>query len=227
MRTLLLLTLLATPAAAQAPIDFSKVQATRDSFVVLVQGTGRGYEIMSVERAEDGITVRDETNLMPVMKQDTEVRLAPDGSLRTVRQTGTVQGKEMKIDVRYLNGRATGTATTPNQAGTVETKAVSADVPAGVLDDNVVVPLLVGAPWGPGATFSLPVFASGQNRLQTVTLKVVGTEKVSVPLGTFDAYKVEMTGTAAPVTLYVKVEAPHRVVRIVPVGAPLEFVAAR
>jgi hypothetical protein len=223
----LLLPLLVAPVAAQGPIDFSKIQPTRDSFVVLVQGTPRGFEVISVERSADGIRVLDETNLMPVMRQETTVRLTTTGELRSVKQSGLAQGKPMSIDVRYLNGRATGTASTPSQSGEIENRVISAEVPADGVDDNIVLPLLAGATWGPDTKFSLPVFASGQNKLHTVTLTVVASERVTVPLGTFDAYKVEMTGLTTPVTLHVSATAPHRVLKVAPVGAPLEFVAAK
>lgn len=219
--------LVATPAAAQGPIDFAKVQSTRDSFVVLVQGTPRGYEVTSVERTADGILVRDETNLMPLMRQTTDVRIGPAGEMRSVKQTGEAQGKPMGIDVRYLGGRATGDASTPARDGTIEKKVIGADVPPGTIDDNVVLPLLVGLPWAPGASFSLPVFASGQNALRTVQLTVVGTESLTVPAGSFETYKVELTGLPAPLTLHVNAVAPHRVLKVVPQGSPLEFVAGK
>ena len=221
------LVVVATPAAAQGPIDFSKVQATRDSFVVLVQGTPRGFEVTAVERSADGIVVRDETDLMPLLKQDTEVRLGPGGEMRSVKQRGSMQGQPMTIDVRYLGGRATGDASVPGASGAIERKVVGADVPPGTIDDNVVLPLLVGLPWAPGAAFTLPVFASGQNELRTVRLTVVGTESLTVPAGGFEVYKVELTGLPSPLTLYVNAVAPHRVLKVVPQGSPLEFVAGK
>ena len=49
---LLALLLLATPAAAQGPIDFSRLRPATDSFVVLVQGQPVGYELITLEKVE-------------------------------------------------------------------------------------------------------------------------------------------------------------------------------
>jgi hypothetical protein len=48
-----------------------------------------------------------------------------------------------------------------------------------------------------------------------------------VPAGTFDVYRVLVTGLANPMTLYVNTGLPHRVIKAAPEGVPLEFVAAR
>jgi hypothetical protein len=186
-----------------------------------------GFETITLDKSGDGFLVVDETNLQPRMQQRTEVAIAANGAMTTVTQRGSVMGNEMKIDVSYANGRATGTSVAPDRDGTIKTTAIAADVPAHVVDDNVLLPLLPGLSWRPGASFTVPVFASGQNTVHEVKLDVVGTERVVVPAGTFDVYRVLVTGLANPMTLYVNTGLPHRVIKAAPEGVPLEFVAAR
>jgi hypothetical protein len=50
---------------------------------------------------------------------------------------------------------------------------------------------------------------------------VAGVEDVTVPAGTFSAYRVEITGGQQPVTLFVSQETPRRVVKIQPTGQPI------
>jgi hypothetical protein len=223
----LALALLATPAAAQSPIDFSRLRPAKDSFVVMLQGKSIGYEVITLEKTDAGFLVTDHTNLMPRMQQTTEIAIAADGAMTSVKQRGEVMGREMKIDVAYGAGKATGSATTPGAGGAMETKAVAADVPAWVVDDNVLLPLLPGVAWRPQLAVKVPVFASGRSELVDVTLRVVGTERVQVPAGTFDAYKVMVEGMKSPMTLYIHTGLPHRVLKAAPQGAPIEFVAAR
>lgn len=226
LRLALALTLVATPAAAQSPIDFTRLRPASDSFVVMLQGKPIGYEVTTLEKTDAGFLVTDHTNLMPRMRQVTEVVIGADGAMTSVKQRGEMMGQEMKIDVAYGAGKATGSATTPG-AGGMETKAVAADVPAGMVDDNVLLPLLPGVSWRPGLAVTVPVFASGKNELLNVTLRVVGTERVQVPAGTFDAYKVMVEGMQSPMTLYIHTGLPHRVLKAAPQGAPIEFVAGR
>ena len=79
---------------------------------------------------------------------------------------------------------------------------------AGTIDDNAITTVIPSLAWSRNATFSLPVFASGEGVARTVTLKVTGTQSVTVPAGTFDTYLVEMTGAPLPVNLYVTTAAP-------------------
>jgi hypothetical protein len=226
MRYALALTLVATPAVAQSPIDFSRLRPANDSFVVMLQGKPIGYEVITLEKTDAGFLVVDHTNLMPRMQQVTEVAIGADGAMTSVKQRGEMMGKEMKIDVTYGAGKATGSATTPG-AGGMETKDVAADVPAGVVDDNVLLPLLPGVAWQPGLVVKVPVFASGRSEVLDVTLRVVGTERVEVPAGTFDAYKVMVEGMKSPMVLYIHTGLPHRVLKAAPQGAPIEFVAGK
>jgi hypothetical protein len=223
----LLFALAATPAAAQGPIDFSRLRPATDSFVVLVQGRPVGYELITLEKVEGGFRITDDTNLMPRMQQRSEVAIDANGAMTSVKQRGAIMGKEMSIDVAYAGGKAKGSATVPGPDGAMTTKDVAADVPANAIDDNVLLPLLPGVAWRPGLAVTVPVFASGRNTLHQVTLTVIGTERLQVPAGMFDVYKVTVDGLTQGMTLYVNTGLPHRVLKAVPVGVPMEFVAAR
>ena len=226
-RLVLALSLLATPVAAQDAIDFSRLRPATDSFVVMVQGRPVGYELITLEKVAGGFLVTDDTNLLPRMQQRTEVAISATGAMTSVRQRGTIMGKEVAIDVAYADGKAKGSATVPGPDGTMTPKDVAADVPANAVDDNVLLPLLPGVAWRPGLVVTVPVFASGRNAMHQVTLTVVGTERLQVPAGMFDAYKVTVDGLVQGMTLYVNTGLPHRVLKAAPVGVPMEFVAAR
>jgi hypothetical protein len=227
IRLALALALIAAPAAAQSPIDVTRLRPANDSFVVMLQGKPIGYEVITLEKTDAGFLVTDHTNLMPRMQQTTEVAIGADGAMTSVKQRGELMGLAMTMDIAYGAGKATGSATTPGNGGAMETKKVAADVPAGVVDDNVLLPLLPGVAWRPGLAVKVPVFASGRNELVEVTLRVVGTERLQVPAGMFDAYKVMVEGMKSPMTLYINAGLPHRVLKAAPQGAPIEFVAGR
>jgi len=142
-----------------------------------------------------------------------------------VSQRGQMQGRETSIEVTVSGGRATGKATTPAPpAGDLTTTDIDLTLPPGALDDNVLTAVAGAFRWAPGATWTVPVFASGQGEMRQVTVTVTGTESVTVPAGTFEAYRVELTGGSSPVTIFVTTAAPHHVVKIAPAGQPVEFV---
>lgn len=98
---------------------------------------------------------------------------------------------------------------------------------AGAIDDNLLTAFLPALEWSPTASITLPVFLSGKGYAQPVTLAVRGTEQLTVPAGTFDVYRVELSGGQASVAMFVTTDATHRLVKIAPRGAPLEFVLAK
>jgi hypothetical protein len=129
---------------------------------------------------------------------------------------------EMKIDVAYGGGRATGSATTPGPQG-MKSITVDAALPPGAVDDNALMALLPTLELTEGATVRVPVFASGKGTAATMTLTIGAREPVTVPAGTFDAYPVAMTGGDAPVTFYVSTGTESRVVKMTMPGSPISF----
>jgi hypothetical protein len=212
--------------AAQSPINFSALVPRTDSFVVKVQGNPLGFQRTTVERTELGFRMIDDVQIGPIMTQHTEVELAPDGSMRSTRQTGQVRGQNTTIDIAYHDGRAKGSATTPSMAGLVTTAIDTAMTP-GAIDDNLLMAVLPALEWSPTASITLPVFLSGKGYVQSLTLAVKGTETLTVPAGTFAVYRIELSGGQAPVAMFVTTDPTHRLVKIAPRGAPLEFVLAK
>ncbi|MHB1223735.1 MAG: DUF3108 domain-containing protein, partial [Gemmatimonadaceae bacterium] len=218
--------LTATPAGVA--LDPRALVAGVDSFTVLLQGRPFGYQRTEVQRTDSGYTATETSRIGTIISQTTTITLDPALAMRRVVQSGKAQGQETSIDVSYAAGRARGSAATPTPpTGAVVTVAVDAEVPAGVIDDNALTLLLPAMPWTASSRFAVPVFASGQGKLQTYTLSVAGSESVTVPAGTFQAYRVEVTGGAQPMTLYIAQDAPHRLLKTTIAGAPIEVVRVR
>lgn len=215
-----------TAPVAGATIDPAKIRAQSDSFAIMVQGNPMGWQKTTVERTATGFRITEQTQIATFVQQSTEVTLGARGELVSVKQTGTVQGQDTKVDVAIVSGRARGTSVTPGSAG-MKTTSVDVEVPAGVLDDNALQAIMPALDWRTGARWTFNVLSSGDGTVKPITLAVAGTEKVRVPAGEFDAYRVDMSGGQAPVTFFVTVAAPHRVVKIAPVGQPIEVQLVR
>jgi hypothetical protein len=154
--------------------------------------------------------------------------LLTDATLGARKATteGSMQGMPLKTDVTFANGRATGTATDVTPQGP-KAVAVDAAVPAGAIEQSALAAALPLLPWKAGAKHTLNVFTPSKNAVQPWTFTVVGTESVTVPAGTFNAYRVELSGGEAPLIFFVTADAPTRLVKYAFSGQPVEFVLVK
>jgi hypothetical protein len=71
-----------------------------------------------------------------------------------------------------------------------------------------------------GASFSATVFDASEGSLKPYTIRVDGMETITVPAGSFEVFKVVVTGGPFPTAMYVTQAVPRRIVRIEIVGQP-------
>jgi predicted Zn-dependent peptidase len=211
-----------TPKGAALELDRTQLVTRSDSFRILFQGNPMGSQVNRLHVSADSTYYVENTNIGGFVLQDTRVDFAPsDWSVRGVDQTGSFQGQKVETHLTYQDGRVKGSAQTPQQTGTPKTTAVDTTVVPGTIDDNALSVLLPALALEAGKTLTVNAFSSGQAAAQVITVKVGAPESVTVPAGTFDAFKVDLTGGQAPVTMWITAAAPRRIVKIAPGGAPL------
>lgn len=218
------LLLAAVPASAQPalPVDLGTRSAGADSFAIRLQGREVGHQLATFAAAGQGWRFTETTVMTGQLEQTTTVELGGDGAMRTVVQRGTGRGQPMATDLTYEGDRVRGRSSNPARDGTVKAFDIDSAVGA-VVDDNALQALVPALPLAEGASWSVPIFSSGQNRLVPMTLAVTARETVEVPAGRFDTWRVEASGGQAPLAFSVTAAAPHRLVRIQMIGAPFEF----
>ena len=212
------------PTGGPVAFDKSQLVARSDSSQALVQGNAVGARTTQSLVAQDSIVFTEVTTI-PVagFTQRSVVVLNGDLSMRRTDQTGSVQGQQTTTHLEYAGGRVKGTAQQPQRTGSPSTTPVDTTVPAGTIDDNALRLLLPALPLEPGKMFNLNVFSSGEGITKVVTVKVAGVEQVAVPAGTFQAFRLELSGLQLPVVMHVSQEAPRKLLRTAPTGAPLVF----
>jgi zinc protease len=215
--------LAAGSAAMQAPsqLDPSRVAATRDRYSVVMQGNALGSMVRDLRRDGSSWVLTDTSSIAGV-SQVTVVRLGGDLSLQSVSQRGSIQGRDTRIDVTVSNGTATGTAVSPLTQ--FEERAVNATISAATVDDNSFPSLLGALPLAEGATFDVPVFSSGSGAVTTQKVTVEAAEEITVPAGTFRTWRISISGGQAPTNIWISLDSPYRMVKMAPVGAPIEIV---
>lgn len=217
---------LSVTAQTPAGFDAAKLAPRRDSFVVVAPGRPIGFMREVLESTADGFRLISDTEIIGSMAQKTDLSFSREGEMRMVSQRGMARGKEMRIDVIYAEGRAKGSAKTPQQAG-MQTIAVDAIVPKGAIDDNALQLFLPTLDLKKDAEYEVTLFASGKGTTLLMKAKVVGKESITVSAGTFDAWDVEVSRGPMPVHMYVSTTAPHRVVRVALSGSPVEFLLVK
>lgn len=203
---------LAAQSTLQQQLDVARLEARRDSFVVMLRGAPRGWQVLSAAPDSGGWMVGDAISIEGMVSQASRVRL--DGTLheRSLRQEGTMAGKPMRIALDRKGARVTGTALTPSHpAGELAIDVAHTD---GLFDDNAITPLLGAVRWREGLVLGVPVLASGKGTISNATLTVQGRETVTVPAGQFDAWRVEFSLDGGRMVAWVSAAAPYRVVRM-------------
>ncbi|OLC09243.1 MAG: hypothetical protein AUH41_05680 [Gemmatimonadetes bacterium 13_1_40CM_66_11] len=208
------------PKGGPVAFDRSQIVARSDSFQALVQGNVLGGQTAKVDVMGDSIVYTEATTIGQ-FQQQSRVVLNGDLSMRHTDQTGTVQGQHTEIHLTYAGGRVKGTSMAPQPGGTPKSITVDTTIAAGTVDDNALGLLLSALPLEAGKTLNLNVFSTGEGTTKVVSVKVAALENVAVPAGTFPAYRLELSGMQLPVVMHVTQQAPRRLVRIAPTGAPL------
>ncbi|HEV8150218.1 MAG TPA: insulinase family protein [Gemmatimonadales bacterium] len=213
------------PKAAALELDLGALVPRRDSFAISYGGNPIGWQRAVLEQTGDGFRYTEDTQLAGVVNQTTVLELDTTGGMRSLKQSGKVQGQDVAIDVSYAGGRAKGSAKTPDpKTGKIKAVTIDTALTPGTIDDNAIQALLPALKWSAGAKWTINVLSAGQGEIKPWTLAVTGSETVSGRGVTVAAYRAELNGGEAPLVLWVSTAAPHRLVKIAVAGQPFEFV---
>ncbi|MDB4949629.1 MAG: hypothetical protein JWM27_2278 [Gemmatimonadetes bacterium] len=146
-----------------------------------------------------------------------EWRFTNDFAPLTVRQAAPAAG--LDVQLIYSPGHVRGPARLPAQMG--GDKTIDAAIPAGTIASGMETLVVMTADLAQGRRITLPSFSATTNAVANVTAEVVGSESVTVPAGTFDTWKVQVTGGETPYTLWVRKDAPHVAVKQALAGQPV------
>jgi dipeptidyl aminopeptidase/acylaminoacyl peptidase len=159
---------------------------------------------------ENGSWVVNETSAMPMGTMSDEATI--DKGTLLLRKRVIHQGPAV-VDVSFADNKATGKITVNGQE-----RPITADLGGALFADGPGASDVVAAlPLAEGYSTTFRNFNLMSQQVKLRQLKVTGSEKVTVPAGTFDAWKVEITpadgGTGESTTLWVD-KGSRRVVKV-------------
>jgi zinc protease len=194
---------------------------------VMVQGNPLGQAAQRLERATEAgrqvLRISSTLSIASFVQQNDTITIdaATLAPIR-IRQSGMTGGQPASISLDYDGTHVTGHAHVPTREG-VHDAAVDTTLAEGTLDDDEVGALLSALPLASGGRWVVNAFSGGEGVVRTLTMRVAGEDSVTVPAGTFQCWKVELTGGQTPLTFYVGKAAPYALVKYELVGQPVSF----
>jgi hypothetical protein len=137
-----------------------------------------------------------------VLEQEVEASLPELGFL----QGTTVAGGAGRSVLRLEGDRLVGTRPDGGRVDLV--------VPQGTVVSDLLEPVLWASTLEVGANHRVPVTTPDGGRVRWAAVRVSGPEAITVPAGTFETLRVDVTGPEL-LTLWLRPDPPHRTVRLV------------
>src|SRR5580765_7134512 len=149
-------------------------------------GQEMAMDMSTTIKEENGKWIATGT-MQSAMGEASDVSTIEKGTLVVSKRT--IKQGPATIDVSFAGNKATGTM---NMNG--EDKPISADLGGPIFADAAASEMTIGAlPLADGYTTTFRNFDVRKQKEKLLQLKVVGAESVTVPAGTFDTYKVELS----------------------------------
>lgn len=151
-----------------------------------VAGQEMAMDMSTTIKEENGKWIATGT-MQSAMGDASDVSTIEKGTLVVSKRT--IKQGPATIDVAFAGNKATGTM---NMNG--QDKPISADLGGPIFADAAASEMTIGAlPLADGYTTTFRNFDVRKQKEKLLQLKVVGAESVTVPAGTFDTYKVELS----------------------------------
>jgi dipeptidyl aminopeptidase/acylaminoacyl peptidase len=199
------------PSTVGAPKPAVDLKAGSSSYDARIETGGQTISLSVVTQTKeaDGSWVVTETTKTP-MGEGVDTITVEKGTLH-VRKRSIKQGP-VAIELTFEGGKAGGTMTMGDQS-----KPISVDLGGPLFADGPAAPLALAAlPLADGYTTTFRNFDVQKQKVALKQVKVISTEEVTVPAGTFKAFKLEITsaeGDPGSTTLWVATDS-RQVVKV-------------
>jgi len=198
--------------STNAPKPAAELTAGTATYKARIEAGGQTIpmDLTRTVKEVNGAWVVNETSQLPMGTIQDEATI--DKGTLLLRKRVIHQGPAV-IDVSFADNRATGKMTVNGQE-----RPITADLGGALFADGAGANDVIAAlPLAEGYNTTFRNFDLMSQKVKLRQLKVTGSEKVTVPAGTFDAWKVEITpadgGTGESTTLWVD-KASRRVVKM-------------
>lgn len=205
------------PRGRSEPLDASALRPVTLEYRV----TWEGRTVGTVRRRlEEGgrpgtMVYRGEADMGPQTAAQSVTFTVPDFEAVAARARAESMGGSLTMEVEVREGRIVGSV-----GGSGGSRELDQPLPSGAVLGDMVELVVWIADLEPGRELTVPDVRPETGAVENIPYRVEGTEEVTVPAGTFRAYRVEIGGSQAE-TVWARVEAPHVLLRIEPSDQPV------
>ncbi len=201
--------------------DASRLQEGIRRYDLYFQGNPMGSAEYRLEEA-DGIWTSSSVLTSPAGSQESLVRFSAEDFAPLGLEQELSQGPaDIRANVRVEAGRLMGDVQLPEQLG--GPREYDQELAPGVLLPGMEELVLSVADLEDGARFSIPYIDLTRGEQVTLEARVTGRESIQVSAGSFETWVVELSGGDTPLTLYLRVDAPHVMIRQEFQGQPVRL----
>jgi hypothetical protein len=214
-KSILLLAALLLPLTARAQFQPGRLPASsRDSFDIVYQGQPIGSFIMAHARTGDNVTLVTTASIAPMQMVALDTVVFNATTLAPVLFMSSQSQGPMSIGgrVAVTNGKAVGTMQSMSRTGP-QTTAIDAAVPTGIAAEGADAILIPTLDFSEALTVNFQTFDGKSGKPKSYVFKVLGKESVTVPAGTFEAWKTELTSDEV-VQIWVTTAEPRKIVML-------------
>ena len=208
-----------SPLAGIVPWDAARLEEGVRRYELRFDGNPVGSATYRLERQGDAWVAT--TTVSPTMGGGQETVLvfdATDFTPRSLRQNQSAAGLELEVELEVVGGRIVGQANLPAQLG----GARDVDHPLnGLLFPGMDEFAMAASELAEGVRFRIPYLDVVQGQAITLDVRVIGRELVEVPAGSFDTWRVEVGTAQGTLTLFLRAEGPHVLVKQLFPGQPV------
>ncbi|MBW3535876.1 MAG: hypothetical protein KY453_11785, partial [Gemmatimonadetes bacterium] len=210
---------LAPTRPAGVSFDASRLERGTYEYQVLFQGEEVGSMVRELVSdtvsGEPALVWRGVATMGPQEIEQEVVFTTPGFEPLRAAARIRVGPQRVAMEARVEDGRLIGTLQSADGG-----EDIDREFPDGALLGDMVELAIWLAPLEEGREIRLPVVQLQTGSVDTAPVRVTGTEVVTVPAGTFTAYRAEVGG-AQPQIVWARVEAPHVIVKVEPSGQPV------
>lgn len=223
LKSALALVLFALPAAAQTFNPGKLPAASRDSFDVVYQGQPIGAFVLALTKTGDNYSFTGNANLAAMGVTETDSIVFNGATLAPVsmHNRGNMQGMSTVSAITIAGGKATGTAQRMGPNG-VESVQVDATLQPGVLADGAEMALLPTIALSEGFSATFQTLDGKSGNIKKYDLKVLANERITIPLGSFETFKVQITGDET-ISVFITTAEPRRIMMMRIEGPGIEM----
>lgn len=211
------------PRASDMTFDPSGLQPGTYVYSMSFQGNPVGEMTNRVTRVtmEGGReAIRSEQSTSTAMG-DVEQSVTFDAETFEPIRASMAEGMAGALELEYADGRIVGEVTPPAAAGGGEPREVDVEAPAGTLLPGMDQFAVALADLAVGEVFDLGMVESSSGSVVPSRFEVVADTTIEAEAGTFEVYEVNAAVGSQNLTLYVRQEAPHILIRQEFAGQPV------